>query len=76
VTTTHKYCADCEKALDSRFEAERDFIHASALRPSTDASGHVHQTQEDTCDKCGESKMVSYYELGSDKNRDPVTRAS
>ncbi|MCC2642859.1 MAG: hypothetical protein K0S45_3272 [Nitrospira sp.] len=62
MATTHKYCADCEKVLDNRVTAEREFMDASVLRPSTDAAGHVHRTQHGTCDKCGESKEVSSYE--------------
>jgi hypothetical protein len=54
--TTQRYCADCEKSLDK-----------NAFRPTTDASGHVHDNQHAICDQCGESKSVSCYELWSDK---------
>jgi len=63
MTKTQQYCLDCEKLLDSSITAEREFMDASVFRPLTDASGHVHYTQKGICDKCGESKVVSCYEL-------------
>jgi hypothetical protein len=67
MATTQKYCSDCEKGLDKQITAEREFMDASVFRPSTDAAGHVHQTQYGTCDKCGKSKVVSFYELWSEQ---------
>ena len=66
VATTYKYCVDCEKLLNIRNSTQGDFIDASVFRPSTDAAGHTHRTQEGTCDTCGKSKEVSSYELSSD----------
>ena len=66
MATTYKYCADCEKLLDMRSKVQGDSTYESVFRASTDAAGHVHRTQQGTCDTCGKSKEVSSYEFSSD----------
>jgi hypothetical protein len=61
---TAKYCEDCEKKLSPADTTPRvrEFIRASLFTDVTLPRGSGPLTEKGSCEKCGKSGVVIYYE--------------
>ena len=61
---TAKYCSNCEKKLSpaDTIPQDREFFPASLFTEGSIPSGSGPLAEEGSCDKCGKSGVVIYYE--------------